>query len=136
MAGNQRGFDTLTQFLTRLEREDELLRITAEVDPYLEVSQIACRALQERQKALLFENVKGSRFPLAMNFLTSDRRVEIALATDPARLGEDILRVAEQLMPPKPRAIWQAARPLLSRAMASRVRRTSSDEPRHVLDPI
>ncbi|MDP4200680.1 MAG: UbiD family decarboxylase [Bacteroidota bacterium] len=136
MAGKERGFDTLTQFLTRLEREGELHRITTEVDPYLEVSQIACRALLEGQKALLFENVKGSRFPLAMNFLASNRRVEIALATDPTQLGNEILHVAEQLMPPKPRTIWRAARPLLSRLLASRVRRTSPDEPRPFFDKV
>jgi UbiD family decarboxylase len=95
MAGKERGFDTLTQFLTRLEREGELQRIRVEVDPYLEIPQIAIRALLEGRKALLFENVKGSRFPLAMNFLASDRRVQIALGMNPEELGHNILNVAE-----------------------------------------
>ena len=131
MAGKERGFDTLSQFLTRLEREEEYHSITAEVDPYLEAPQIAIRALLEGRKALLFENVKGSRFPLTMNFLASDRRVEIALAANPEELGHQILNVAEQLMPPKPRNIWNAAKPLLPRALGLRVKRTSPEEPRH-----
>jgi 4-hydroxybenzoate decarboxylase subunit C len=134
MAGKERGFDTLTQFLTRLEREGELQRIRVEVDPYLEIPQIAIRALLEGRKALLFENVKGSRFPLAMNFLASDRRIRIALGMNPEELGHNILNVAEQLMPPKPRNLWNAARPLLSRAMGLRVKRTSPEEPRHFFD--
>src|SRR5579872_3932740 len=88
-----RGFDTLSQFLTRLEHEGELHRITAEVDPVLEAPQIAIRALAEGRKALLFERVKGSRFPLAMNVLASDRRLEIALGEDPEHLGESLLHL-------------------------------------------
>ncbi|HET6512538.1 MAG TPA: hypothetical protein VFH43_10130, partial [Candidatus Kapabacteria bacterium] len=40
-------FDTLQEFLTYLEREGQLKRITAEVDPYLEASAIAVRSMLE-----------------------------------------------------------------------------------------
>ncbi len=133
-SSKERGFDTLSQFLGRLEHEGELHRITAEVDPVLEAPQIAIRALAEGRKALLFEHVKGSRFPLAMNALASDRRLAIAVGEDPERLGESLLQFAERIFPLKPRAIWTAARPLLSRILASRVRRTSPEEPRHTFD--
>jgi len=132
--GQERGFDTLTQFLARLEREGELHRITAEVDPNLEAAEIAVRAMREGRKALLFENVKGSRFPLAMNVLASNRRVELALNAEPESLGHSLLSLAEQLMPPKPRQIWSAISPLASRIFASRIRKTSPEEPRNVLD--
>lgn len=134
MAQKERGFDSLTQFLTRLERDCELHRVQAEVDPYLEVSAIAQRALLEGKRALLFEHVRGSEFPLAMNVLASDRRLEIALAADPAQLGQSLSAVAEQFMPPKPRELWRAARPLLPRIMATRVKRTSPEEPRHYFE--
>ncbi len=136
MASSQeRGFDTLSQFLTCLEREGELHRITAEVDPVLEASEIAVRVLREgHSKALLFENIKGSRFPLAMNILASDRRVELALGTHPEALGESLLHFAEQVLPPKPREIWNAGKPIISRMLAARVKRTSAEEPRHVFD--
>jgi len=129
-SSNERGFNTLSQFLHRLESEGELLRITPEVDPVLEAPHIAVRAMLEGKKALLFENVKGSKFPLAMNVLASDRRVEIALGVDPGSLGESLINLAEQLMPPKPRGAWNAGKPLASRLLSARVRRTSSEEPR------
>jgi UbiD family decarboxylase len=128
MASHERGFDTLSQFLTRLEREGELHRITAEVDPMLEASEIAVCALREgRSKALLFENVKGSRFPLAMNVLASDRRVELALGAHPESLGESLVHFAEQMLPPKPKQIWDAGKPMISRILSARVRRSSLD---------
>src|SRR5438445_10342197 len=102
MATQDRGFDTLSQFLTRLDSLGELHRITAEVDPRLEAPHIAVRAMLEGRKALLFERVRGSRFPLAMNVLASDRRVEIALGDDPETLGASLLNVAENIFPPKP----------------------------------
>jgi 3-polyprenyl-4-hydroxybenzoate decarboxylase len=54
-------FDTLQEFLTYLEREGQLKRITAEVDPYLETAAIAVRSMLEGGPALLFENVKAVR---------------------------------------------------------------------------
>ena len=131
----ERGFNTLSQFLMRLEREGELHRITAEVDPILEASEIAVRALREgRSKALLFENVKGSQFPLAMNVLASDRRIELALGTHPEELGESLVHFAEQILPPKPRSVWNAGKPIFPRLLAARVRKTSPEEPRNALD--
>ncbi len=136
MASSQeRGFDTLSQFLIRLEHEGELHRITAEVDPVLEVSEIAVRALREgHSKALLFERIKGSKFPLAMNVLASDRRLELALGTDPTNLGESLVRFAEQIFPLKLREAWAVGKPIFSRLFASRVRKTSREEPRYSLD--
>ncbi len=134
MATKERGFNTLSQFLTRLEREGEMHRITAEVDPHLEAAEIAVRSMREGGKALLFERVKGSQYPLVMNVLASDRRIEIALDGDPATIGHQLLNVVEQAMPPKPRRIWNAARPLIPRLMSARVRRTNPLEPRRAFD--
>ncbi|HEY3874629.1 MAG TPA: UbiD family decarboxylase [Candidatus Kapabacteria bacterium] len=132
---SERGFDTLSNFLAYLDREGELQHISAEVDPVLEVPEIAVRALRaSRSKALLFERVKGSKFPLAMNVLASDRRVEMALGTDPVSLGASLLVLAEQFLPPRPRKLWNAARPMSARLISARVRKTSSEEPRHALD--
>ncbi len=134
MASHERGFDTLSQFLTRLEREGELHRITAEVDPVLEAPEIAVRALREgHAKALLFENIKGSRFPLAMNVLASDRRLELALGTHPESLGASLVHFAEQMLPPRPSRIWNAGKPLLSRVLSARIKKTGTDVQRQVL---
>ncbi len=136
MASQERGFDTLSQFLTRLEREGELHRITAEVDPFLEGPEIAVRAMREgKSKALLFENIKGSRFPLAMNVLSSDRRIELALGTHPEHLGESLVHFAEQVLPPKPRTIWNAGKPIFSRLLAARMRKSGSEIQRQTMEP-
>jgi UbiD family decarboxylase len=131
----ERGFDSLKQYLKRLEREGELLRITAEVDPFLEAPAIAVRAMLEGKPALLFENIRGSKYPLAMNLLASDRRLEIALGEDPGTLGAQLLHFVESIMPPKPAQAVSALKPLLNRLISARVRRTSPEQPREILSP-
>ena len=48
-------FSTLGDFARYLERVGELHRVTVEVDPFLEITEIAMRALRERKQALLLE---------------------------------------------------------------------------------
>ena len=54
-------------------------RITREIDPVLEVSEIAQRVMRAGGPALLFEQVKGSRFPLLINTYATRRRMSWAL---------------------------------------------------------
>ena len=112
-------FHSLRSFVDFLEKENELVRITAPVDPYLETSAIAIRSLLETGKALLFENVIGSKYPLAMNLLSSDRRVEFAVGEDPDVLGARLIHTVEELLPPKPTKVFNALRPLTKRLLGS-----------------
>jgi 4-hydroxy-3-polyprenylbenzoate decarboxylase len=73
------AYRDLREFLTRLEREGELHRITAEVDPILEITEITDRVTKAVGPALLFEHPKGSRVPLVINLLGSQRRMNLAL---------------------------------------------------------
>src|SRR5438477_13199699 len=114
-------FHSLQEFLRYLESEGELLRIPVPVDPYLEAAEIAVRSMREGGKALLFENIIGSKYPLAMNILASDRRVKLSIGEDPNSLGEKLLHVAEELMPPKPSKMWGLLKPLSSRIFSSRI---------------
>jgi 4-hydroxy-3-polyprenylbenzoate decarboxylase len=69
-------------------------------------------------------------FPLAMNLLASERRIELALGKHPEELGEELLAFAEGMMPPRPRAVldhWSVVRRMLS-TPPSRVRRALSQE--------
>jgi 4-hydroxy-3-polyprenylbenzoate decarboxylase len=59
--------------------------------------------------ALLFENVKGAKFPLAMNVLASDKRIELALGKHPDQLGEELITFMEEAMPPKPKVFFKHA---------------------------
>ena len=100
-------FPALREFVQYLESIGELKRISAEVDPYLEVTEIATRALRENKPSLLFENVKGSKFSLAINVYASERRIELALGKHPQQIGEELILSIEQMVPPKPSALWK-----------------------------
>ena len=65
----------LREWIALLEREGELVRVQAEVDPYLEITEIVDRTVKARGPALLFENVKGARHPLLINQFGTERRM-------------------------------------------------------------
>ncbi|GJQ48113.1 3-polyprenyl-4-hydroxybenzoate carboxy-lyase [Candidatus Kuenenia stuttgartiensis] len=98
---------SLQDFLKYLEKNGELIRIKTEVDAKLEAAEISIRALQQGLPALLFENIKDSRFPLAMNVLASDKRIELALGKHPDQLGEELITFMEDAMPPKPKVFFK-----------------------------
>lgn len=93
-------FEDLHSYLVHLEARGQLRRIRAEVDPDYEIAEIAQRVVRERGPALVFERVRGSRFPLAINFFGSFERIETALGMHPEALGERLVRFAEELNPP------------------------------------
>jgi len=100
---------SLQDFIKYLDLNGELIRIKAEVDARLEVTEISTRALKEGMPALLFENVKGAKFPLAMNVLASDKRIELALGKHPDQLGEELITFMEDAMPPGPKVFFKHA---------------------------
>ncbi len=61
------GYQNLSQCLAELESRGELVRITQEVDPNLEIAAIQRRVYQAQGPALLFTRVKGCSFPMAGN---------------------------------------------------------------------
>jgi 4-hydroxybenzoate decarboxylase subunit C len=123
---SNRAFHSLQDFLRFLKKEGELQVISTPVDPIYEASTIAVRSMLENGKALLFENVIGSSFPLAMNVLSSDRRVQMGIGDDPDTLGNRLLHMAEELMPPSPRKIFGAAKPLFSRLISARTKQSQN----------
>src|SRR5205085_8619596 len=68
----------LRAWIALLEREDELVRVDAEVDPHLEITEINDRVVKAGGPALLFENVKGSSHPLFINQFGTERRMCMA----------------------------------------------------------
>ncbi|MCX8056856.1 MAG: menaquinone biosynthesis decarboxylase, partial [Ignavibacteria bacterium] len=95
------SFNNLKEYLEELKSEKELLIIEEPVDPVLEVTEIAHRALLLNKPALLFLKPIGAKYPLLMNAYASDRRVELALQKDPDELGFELLKFAEVLVPPR-----------------------------------
>ena len=97
------AYRDLRDFIKALQQRDLLRRIEVEVDPVLEISEITDRVCKSPNggKALLFEKVKGSQYPVITNIFGSFERMCLALQIE--RL-DDVARRIEQLMnqaPPK-----------------------------------
>ena len=84
-------FDSLRSFTEALRRAGELHTITAQVDPHLEIAEITDRVVKAGGPALLFTDVKGSRFPVLTNQFGSERRM--AMALDAARIDDAAARL-------------------------------------------
>jgi 4-hydroxy-3-polyprenylbenzoate decarboxylase len=76
------AYSDLREFIAALDKNKELRRIPFEVDPYLEITEFADRAVKRGGPALLFENPKGSSVPVLINSFASARKMEIALQVD------------------------------------------------------
>ena len=68
------AYNSLEACLTDLEANGHLVRVKEVVDPYLEMAAIHLRVYEAKGPALLFENVKGSRFRAASNIFGSLER--------------------------------------------------------------
>ncbi|MEW6491230.1 MAG: UbiD family decarboxylase [Cyanobacteriota bacterium] len=92
----------LRGFIKQLEERGQLQRINALVDPELEVAEIANRMLQAGGPALLFENVKGASFPVAVNLLGTEERVCWAMNMENPQELEALGKKLGMLQQPKP----------------------------------
>src|SRR5215212_11737426 len=97
----------LRSFLDNLRHENEITEVTAEVNPYLEIAEIHRRVIDQQGKALLFQNIKGSRFPVVTNLFGTTKRIDLAFGDGPQRFVKRAVEMAEELLPPSPRKLWQ-----------------------------
>src|SRR5256885_2641228 len=119
------GTATFSDFFELLDRQGELARIKAKVDPILEIAAICDRVCKtpaphghnERDrtipgtlggKALLFENVQGSDIPVAINTFGSYHRINLALGTD--NLDALAERVQQLVKPEMPTTLMEKMR--------------------------
>ncbi len=116
------AFTDLSSFVRFLEEKGDLKRIRSEVDPRLEITEIAVRSVKSGGPALLFENVQGSAFPLLINLFASPRRIEWALGRPPAEAGEEIKGFIEDMRPPSLAGLWRQ-KSFLRRAISFRSNR-------------
>lgn len=114
-------FPDLRSYVAELERTGQLLRVAAEVDARLEVSEIVQRLVRREGPAVLFERVRGAAFPLVMNLFGSRRRIELALGRHPEEIGRELIAAVQGLNPPSLGALWRA-RGVLARARFMRPR--------------
>ncbi len=89
----------LRDFIELLDAEGELARVPAQVDPYLEMAEVADRASKAHGPAILFENAKGSELPVLMNQFGSFRRLELALGAPLDEIAGRISALVELQVP-------------------------------------
>ena len=113
------AYESLRAFVEKLEAAGELKRIPVEVDPVLEITEIADREMKSRNggKALLFEKCKGSSFPLLINAYGSHKRMAMALGVNDI---EEIAADFENLLKTKPPTSFKEAISLFGTAMELR----------------
>src|ERR1700734_339803 len=91
------AYGGMSAFASALEQRGLLVRIQREIDPVLEVAAIADRVMKSGGPALLFERVRGAKFPLLINAFGSRERMSLALGVDDlethARAIEELVRI-------------------------------------------
>ncbi len=97
----------LRTFIEKLRSENEIIEVSAQVDPDLEIAEIHRRVIEERGKALFFTNVKGSEFPVVTNLFGTVRRIELAFGPKPLEFVRRAVTLPEELLPPTLGALWK-----------------------------
>lgn len=92
----------LRDFLSLLEEKGELKRITFEIDPYLEMTEIADRTLRAGGPALLFENPKGFDMPVLCNLFGTPERVAMGMGQDDVKALHEVGKLLAFLKEPDP----------------------------------
>ncbi len=95
-------YHDLRDFIHQLEQRGELKRITAEVDPQLEMTEIADRVLRAGGPALLFENVKGHAMPVLANLFGTPQRVALGMGQESVSALRDVGETLAFLRQPEP----------------------------------
>ena len=92
----------LGDFIAYLEDMGELKRIHAEIDPYLEMTEICDRVLRAGGPALLFEKPKGYDIPVLGNLFGTPRRVALGMGAESVAALREIGRLLAYLKEPEP----------------------------------
>ena len=96
--------ESLRDWIRVLEEAGELVRVKAEVDPRLEIAEIADRVSKEdgaANRALLFEKVRGSKMPVLINAFGSRRRCAMSLGVADMEEHANRLRALLDQAPPE-----------------------------------
>lgn len=95
-------YQDLRDFIALLEERGALKRIQVEVDPYLEITEIADRTLKAGGPALLFENVKGHSVPVLANLFGTPERVALGMGQESVTALRDVGKLLAFLKEPEP----------------------------------
>ena len=104
-------YSDLREFLAFLEQRGELVRISQEVDPNLEMTEISDRTLRAKGPALLFENPKGYDTPVLCNLFGTPERVAMGMGQESVTALRDVGTLLAFLKEPEPpkglRDLWE-----------------------------
>ncbi|MGC6341581.1 4-hydroxy-3-polyprenylbenzoate decarboxylase [Bisgaard Taxon 45] len=95
-------YKDLREFLDLLEQRGELKRIKQEIDPLLEMTEIADRTLRAGGPALLFENPKGFDIPVLCNLFGTPKRVAMGMGQEQVSSLRDVGKLLAFLKEPEP----------------------------------
>lgn len=95
-------YKDLRDFIAQLERVGELKRLTAEIDPYLEMTEICDRVLKTAGPAILFENPKGYHIPVLGNLFGTPERVALGMGQDSVQALREVGKLLAYLKEPDP----------------------------------
>lgn len=95
-------YHDLRDFLSLLEQRGELKRIKHEIDPDLEMTEIADRTLRAGGPALLFENPKGYDMPVLCNLFGTPDRVAMGMGQEDVKALREVGRLLAFLKEPEP----------------------------------
>jgi len=95
-------YKDLRDFIDQLEQLGELKRIKIEIDPNLEMTEIADRTLRKGGPAILFENVKGHDVPVLANLFGTPKRVAMGMGEDSVEALREVGKLLAFLKEPEP----------------------------------
>jgi 4-hydroxy-3-polyprenylbenzoate decarboxylase len=121
-------YQDLREFITELEKQAELKRITTPVKSELEITEICRRTIECKGPALLFENVVNSDIPVLANLFGTTKRVAIAMGKNDLSGLRELGQLLAQLKQPEPPAGIKDAiekLPVLKKALSMPVKTLS-----------
>jgi 4-hydroxy-3-polyprenylbenzoate decarboxylase len=95
-------YKDLRDFIRVLEEQGELKRVSQEIDPRLEMTEICDRTLRVGGPAILFENPKGSNVPVLANLFGTPHRVALGMGEDSIEALREVGKLLAFLKEPDP----------------------------------
>ena len=95
-------YKDLRDFIRLLEERGDLIRITQEIDPNLEMTEICDRTLRAGGPALLFENPKGFDIPVLGNLFGTPERVALGMGEESVGALREVGKLLAMLKEPEP----------------------------------
>src|SRR5215510_2795140 len=89
--------------LIKRQKPEELIIVSKEVDPAYEITALVVKLEREarRRPVLIFERVRGSRFPVITNLHASRSRLALAMRAAPHEMLRTYLGAMDGPVPPR-----------------------------------